>query len=180
MLVSGGISFVPHESSEVYDPVTNSWFSVGSMSQSRASHIALQLQDGKILVAGGVGSGHASAELYDPSEGAWASTGDMAEGRQEHTATLLNDGRVLVAGGFGDHGPRNRRIRTAETYDPTTGEWSPAGSMRDARSGHVATLLEDGQVLVTGGLGEDSILGLASAEIYDPATNIWSSTPRVP
>ncbi len=38
------------------------------------------------------------------------------------------------------------------------------------RSGHAATLLADGRVLVTGGSGS------ATAEIYDPSTNSWSST----
>ena len=86
------------------------------------------------------------------SVGEWASTGGMTELREEHTATLLGDGRVLVAGGFA-YDQQNRRIPTAEMYDPATGIWGSAGSLRDARSGHTATLLKDGRVLVTGGLG---------------------------
>jgi len=41
------------------------------------------------------------------------------------------------------------------------------------RAYHTATLLADGRVLVVGGYTEGP---LASAEVYDPATNLWSGT----
>jgi hypothetical protein len=49
--------------------------------------------------------------------------------------------------------------------------WQAAGPMNDARFGHTATLLPSGQVLVVGGHGSGDFL--ASAELYDPATNSW-------
>ncbi|WP_235216819.1 kelch repeat-containing protein, partial [Archangium violaceum] len=42
-----------------------------------------------------------------------------------------------------------------------------------ARSGHTATLLPDGRVLVTG--GTHSGTEQSSAEVYDPATGLWSA-----
>ena len=49
-----------------------------------------------------------------------------------------------------------------------------AASISTGRWGHTATLLEDGRVLVVG--GQESPSGkLASAEIYDPASDSWSS-----
>ncbi len=179
MLIAGGVLFTPLESAEVYDPTRDSWSSTAGMGQSRASHTAVLLENGDVLVAGGVGSGPDTAEVYDVSVGEWASTGGMTELREEHTATLLGDGRVLVAGGFA-YDQQNRRIPTAEMYDPATGIWGSAGSLRDARSGHTATLLKDGRVLVTGGLGEGSILGLASVEVYDTRTGTWSSAAKAP
>ena len=45
--------------------------------------------------------------------------------------------------------------------------------MREARSGHTATLLADGRVLVTGGsIVHDS--ATSTAEIYDPAAGTWT------
>jgi hypothetical protein len=45
---------------------------------------------------------------------------------------------------------------------------------------HTATLLADGRVLVTGGCcDERQAAPLASAEIYNPATNIWSPAPNM-
>jgi hypothetical protein len=52
------------------------------------------------------------------------------------------------------------------------------------RTGHTATLLLDGRVLVTGDRGEDlSAPGLEerlrSAELYDPTSGTWSATARM-
>src|SRR5215831_9544229 len=51
------------------------------------------------------------------------------------------------------------------------GTWRSAGSMHDPRMSHTATLLPNGKVLIAGGTaGENgNSLGLASAELYDPA-----------
>src|SRR5437762_254863 len=54
------------------------------------------------------------------------------------------------------------------------------GSLATARagqpSGHTATLLPNGKVLVAGGEGPSTGGVLASAELYDPASGTWSTT----
>ncbi len=55
------------------------------------------------------------------------------------------------------------------------GSFSNTGSMNAARDGQTATLLKNGQVLVTG--GDNYTTGfLASAELYNPATGKWTLT----
>jgi WD40 repeat protein len=89
----------------VYDPVTATWTTTGSMITPRLAHTAALLPDGRVLVSGGRAYGGPSAELYPESElynprtGSWTATADMTQARAGHTATLLPDGRVLVAGG---------------------------------------------------------------------------------
>jgi N-acetylneuraminic acid mutarotase len=158
------------------------WTTTGSMASPRAGASLTLLGNGKVLAAGGVDSpGHdvASAELYNPSSGTWSPTGSMAAARDSHTATLLNNGKVLVEGGGG------AGFWSSELYDPGTGTWSSAGSPGGGRFYDTATLLPDGRVLIAGGYGTDSSSSgpLASARLYDPATNSWSaaasmSTPR--
>jgi len=84
---------------------------------------------------------------------------------------LLRNGKVLVVGG---EGPTGAAVATAELYDPASGTWAPTGSLRIARNAHTATLLPDGEVLVTGGLGFSG--DLASAELYDPTNGTWTAT----
>ena len=56
------------------------------------------------------------------------------------------------------------------------GKWKATGDLGTARFSHTATLLLNGQVLVTGGIGSDGLTVLASAELYDPATGVWTTT----
>jgi len=97
-------------------------------------------------------------------------------GRDYQTATLLQNGKVLVAGGNYSNGTLN----SAELYDPVTGTWAVTGSLNKSRAFHTATLLPSGKVLVAGGFTcappPSSCLELNSAELYDPATGIWSNT----
>jgi galactose oxidase-like protein len=54
------------------------------------------------------------------------------------------------------------------------GRWQVTGSMATARQEHTATLLPNGQVLVAGGLSW-SARGLRRAELYDPASGVWTT-----
>jgi N-acetylneuraminic acid mutarotase len=78
------------------------WTLTGSMNVARAAYAATLLQNGKVLVAGGVTTGGiplATAELYNPSTGRWLATGSMSVARVLPAMVLLQDGKVLVAGG---------------------------------------------------------------------------------
>src|SRR5437868_5927270 len=94
--------------------------STGNLSTARYLHNAVLLNNGKLLVVGGVDSTGQNytktAELFDPATGAWSATGSLIKERAGATATLLLDGKVLVAGGGA-----NGLLASAELYDPITG-----------------------------------------------------------
>jgi hypothetical protein len=115
-----------------------------------------------------------SVHAASPDPLTWEYTDhNMHSARTFHTATLLSDGKVLVAGGTS-----GGALATAELFDPgsdsAAGTWTVTGQMHSPRSGHTATLLADGRVLVVG--GTNGTTPLATAELYDPETHGWTET----
>jgi N-acetylneuraminic acid mutarotase len=165
LVAGGGNASGALASAEVYDPAIGQWTPTVSMNTARTLHTATLLANGRVLVVGGWSSGTcclASAELYDAATGTWASTGSLNSARFGHTATLLPNGQVLVVGGCG-YSECRPSLKDAEVYDPSTGSWGRTDAMNDGRSGHTATLLNDGRVLATGGR---HVYPLDSAELY--------------
>jgi hypothetical protein len=154
----------------------------GSLTAERADQTGTLLSNGEVLLAGGCNSdctyvALASAELYNPATGTFSATGSMNATRFDgQTATLLLNGKVLITGGYStDYAVP---LPNAELYDPATGTFSATGSMVAMRYQHTATLLPNGQVLIVGGCLDTggSCQTLASAELYDPATETFSAT----
>jgi len=158
LITGGSVGLYPAEtvfsSAELYDPQSGAFSPTGGMTAVRFKHAAALLPDGKVLVIGGsdarVWRGrYASAEIYDPATGTFKVTESMGAARFKHREAVLPmaDGKVLVAGG-------GERL---EVYDPATGMFSTVASeMGTARFYSTATLLRDGTVLITGGLGQSS------------------------
>src|SRR5262249_17661106 len=61
----------------------------------------------------------------------------------------------------------------AELYDSASGTWKPTGRLVRRRSGHTATLLNTGMVLVAANL---QLPFARRAELYDPASGTWRPT----
>jgi Kelch motif/Galactose oxidase, central domain len=135
------------------------------MLEPRSGHTATLLQDGKVLIAGGMRRNqdfYESAELYDPATGKFQATGAMTVARVGHAAVLLRSGKVLVVGGWVGRGCTD----SAELYDPATGKFTALSKMTGKRGRPSATLLGSGDVLITGGADHDTPGGVASAEIF--------------
>ena len=143
----------------------------------REDHTLTVLEDGSVLAVGGSyypASPYSDAEVF--KAGGWTETGSMSTVRTKHTATLLNDGRVLIAGGCTtSFCSAANSLDTAEVYDPASGMFvATANNLSAARFAHSATLLGDGRVLLVAGGN-----GLASTDIYDPATNSFAPGPAL-
>lgn len=160
VLVAGGLGQAPDDklvalaSAAIYDPRTNAWTEAASLHQARAEPTLTRLQDGCVLALGGYGddpSVLAAAELYDPETGTWTEVGPMQRARAGHTATALPGSRVLVVGGSGGSVDALSAPWTeVELYDPRARSFGIVASF-GPRSGHTATRLDDGRVLIAGG-----------------------------
>jgi hypothetical protein len=179
--------------SEIYDPSTGQWTTVGEMTIPRSFLTTTLLPNGRVLAVGGrvhTGPGYydygaiAFADLYAPTTGKWKATGTMTISREDHSTVLLNNGQVLAIGGTTVNF-NGVTVASTELYDPAAGAWAATGSMLQGRERHTATVLQNGQVLVAGGDYYDGINAgfLIECELYDPTAGTWSvtasmSTPR--
>lgn len=159
------------------------WRSTDSLNIARAYQQTIILNDSNVFITGGAtyvsGLGGVylkSCELFDINSEKWVTSDSMAIGRYFHTMTLLQDGKVLIAGGAYADGNRFVHLASCELYDPEIDRWIEVSLMHTKRAAHTATLLSNGNVLVTGGLYFDGIndVYLTNSEIYDPTSDKWT------
>lgn len=173
LVVGGDSASGPTSTVEIYDPANEAWSLAGSLVTKHRNNNLTLLPSGNVLLIAGSRSGGASAtaEQYDVATDSWTAAGSLSTGRISATATVLFSGKVLVAGGY----TGSSYLGSAEIYDPVARTASPAGNLATIREYHTATLMASGKVLVVGGFnGFENNGYLASVEIYDPATNVWS------
>ncbi|MEO6596107.1 MAG: kelch repeat-containing protein [Planctomycetota bacterium] len=200
MIVGGGrgqlLAQVAHATSEIYNPLTDSFSYGPSMTTQRSLHTATQLLDGRWLIVGGVNytnDPQASCEIYDPVLDTFTVTTPMLTPRMGHTATLLPNGRVFVSGGIDampttptQLEPVHQTTNTTETYNPTTATWTSGLNLLTPRAGHVAITRPDGKILLAGGISWDPNILLGwlptvrrSCDLYDPVGNTMVAAPQM-
>lgn len=159
----------------------------GGMNAPRTAYTATGLLNGQVLITGGSnGAGDlATAEVYSAGTGQFTLTGSMGIARDSHTATLFVSGplkgKVLITGGFGPPTPGCNcgaaPTSEAELYNPATGKFTVTGPMTTARAWHTATLLRNGQVLITGGVAYQPLpTEVSSAELFIPSSGTFQAT----
>lgn len=100
--------------------------------------------------------------------GAFVQTNNLNIAREAAVAVSMQNGRVLVVGG-------DNFSKSAEIYDPTTETFSLTSQPNVARLyGFRATTLQDGKVLITGGIDANNNHSTNKAELYDPVTGIFT------
>ncbi len=150
---------------------------------ARQGHTATLLEDGRVFIAGGERIDETtvryweSTELFNPRTGAFDNGPTMGGWtRKGHTATRLDDGRVLLTGGIGLADDEEETWLVAQIYEPSEGSFSPTPlPMQEQRAYHTATLLDDGRVLLTGGVVDGR--ELATTEIYSPSSRTFTAGP---
>ena len=185
VLVAGGTTypnadFSSTSSAELFDPLSNSWSTTGSMNIPRRSFFMVRLNNGKVLVGGGIrdkSTSLNSAEIYDPATETFSSAPDMpGSNRAGARAVLLSNGNVLVVGGSDG----SSLWKSAIIFDAVTNSWSSVSSQMQTEHYLNAAIvtLNDGRVLIAGGQtsGAESV---SKTDIFDPVTNTFSAGPEL-
>ena len=206
VLIAGGVQLTDRTralpTAEIFDPKAATATPTTGMVRPRVGGTAMTMPDGRVVLFGGTDIGDdrnrsvRAVERYDPAADSWTVIGELPVG-QEHTAVMLADGSILLAGGHADErGLASEPLATAWRLDPLTGALTQLASMPTPRRDALATLLDDGRVLLAG--GADGIIPAAgaafqlvdtssgapavtaSAVIYDPVTDTWTETAPMP
>jgi hypothetical protein len=114
---------------------------------------------------------------WRPGSDSWEALPRMGTPRESAVAVALGDGRVLVAGGA-EHD--DICLASAEVLAVDGSSWSAVAPMHTARYRAVGGLLPGGRVIVAGGAvvaDSDDEDFLATAELWDPVTNVWTELP---
>ena len=172
LITGGGYAGSPLATTEIYDPVTQTFTAAAVMTAARTGHTATLLPDGRVLIVGG-DSSMGSAELYDPSTGNFTATGSLLMARTGFNATLLANGKVLITGGVAGQTQYGYVIGDPEVYDPSTGVFTAAGAYAGSLAsldinvfgfGSTSTLLPNGTVLFA---------SEPTAQVYDPVSGAF-------
>jgi peptidoglycan/xylan/chitin deacetylase (PgdA/CDA1 family) len=121
----------------------------------------------------GPGGGVSNVETFIVFDGSasWVPAARMRFPRSGVTATRLNNGRVFVTGSHDEFGV------PPEVYDPPSDSWGVAVGTSLHTSEHASVLLSNGKVLVAGGgFPGNGECCQSDADLYDPATNVFSPT----
>ncbi len=185
--VGGKITGDIHQRSlYIYDPATNVWTQGPDLPAAypAVENPAVTSYNGKLYVFAGSTAAFtgavAAAAAYDPATNQWTMLAPMAAGRGGPTAQVLN-GKIYVAGGMDNSGAS---LSSVEVYDPASNAWSAAPSMAERRDNPGSAVL-GGKLYVFGGRtrnadGTEVNGTLASVEMFDPATNTWTSRAPMP
>jgi hypothetical protein len=173
-------------SSVYFDTATNLWVTIppGSDSPRERSNeaTATLFADGRILLAGALGSSDCGAtpwtpenwvDIYDTVNERWTRGPDLPVPRASHAADLIAGGRAMIAGGqsaaYG--GNPNGFLKTSVLYDPVLNQWLDGPTLQLGRIFHglVSLSTTSPDVITFGGeIGES----------FPPDPSTYSTTER--
>ncbi len=156
-----------------YDPATQAWTAVASLSTGREAPQATTT-GGKLYVTGGwgaTGDPVAKTEIYTPSSNSWAAGADNPKPYAGSGAAVLG-GKVYVVGGCTDA----CGTTDVQVYDPSANSWS-SGPAYPEPTAWLGCAGIDGKLYCAGGSADaDTKHGYA----LDPASGTWSPIADLP
>jgi fibronectin type 3 domain-containing protein len=180
------LSIHSNDTPEIYNPRLNSWTSLPTAARALPLYpFMFVLPDGRVLDAGP----EQQSRTLDVATGTWSPLAlSPIDG---HSAVMYRPGKVLKTGKWTDPDYKDLVVHgRAAVLDTTVSvpAWREVAPMSFPRSYHTLVALPDGNVLAVGGdsTSEGTILanGVLSPEIWNPATETWSTmapmqTPRL-
>lgn len=168
---------------EEYNPSTNTWVFKSSMPKPMRGFAIASYNDKIYCFGSGL------TQVYDPATDLWENKTSMPTNKTGVQANVLGDKIYLAGGGVSTdtnppytvYNPPYTATAVTDVYDPQTDTWSTRASLLNATM-HYASAVFGGKLYIFGGLAENMsrILLQNMTQIYDPATDMWSSGKSSP
>jgi N-acetylneuraminic acid mutarotase len=191
----------------IYDITTNAWSAGGAVPRNQYGPVAAV--GGKIYVIGGVylagapilqrpgdsaatlkceGSNYEATgtretgdvQAYDPATDSWTYVAALPSPRAGGAAAVL-DGKIHLIGGGNYQGQAWDDLENHLVYDPATNAWSSLAPMPSTRvAPALVTDAAGGKIYAIGGWDSSTQNPSGRNEVYDSATNRWTTKPPMP
>lgn len=153
------------------------WTTKTPMPTARIS-LGVAVVDGKIYAIGGYNRSYLSTnEMYDSATDSWATKAPMPTPRSNFGTTVVDNKIYVIGGTLGN------QVETGvnEVYDPVTDTWENRTAMPTPRMGLDANVVNGKIYLIGGGDAAGfSIFNFGENEVYDPATDTWTTKEPIP
>jgi N-acetylneuraminic acid mutarotase len=174
-----GFSYKSINSTEAYDPTTDTWVDKAPMPTPRDGLGAAVFQE-KIYCFGGrnVSKDYSISinvnEVYDTETNSWEPKTPMPTARSHFQANEVNGKIYLIGGSI----KTTKKSSQVEIYDPITDTWAIGSPIPTAVAGYASAVL-DGKIYIISGVAFDrSYTNLT--QIYDPKTDKLSFGAAIP
>ncbi len=181
---------------EAYEAGADRWQRLATLPEAR-HHIALAAAGGFIHAVGGFSGGfpnwraQSTTHVYEPAADRWREGVPLPYASAEGVLAGIAGRLYLVGGRLREHEAARHFNEHADTtlglvFDPARGRWSPIAPAPTARNSAAAAVI-DGRLFVVGGRqalkqadGSLRQVNLAQLEVYDPATDRWTTRAPMP
>ncbi len=179
-----GFSYVSINSTEAYDPATDTWVEKAPMPTSRDGLAAAAFQ-GKIYCFGGrnVSKDYSIStnvnEAYDTETDSWEIKTPMPTARSGLQTSEVG-GKIYLIGGWIESESSSFLEKSAqvEIYDPVTDTWATGSPTPTAVAGYASAVLDSKIYIVSGVASGSTKTNLT--QIYDPKPDKWSFGAPIP
>ena len=150
------------------------WVAYAGLNDPRAQHVIVNHPNGKIYVFGGyTGVLITTLEIYDPATNSWSYGNPMPVGDRGMGYAIDNNGYIYSFSALGES--------FSYRYNPVTDTWTQINEPPQAHLWQAAaTLGNDGRIYLIGGEGSGASDPLNLVQIYNPATNSWTTGSPMP
>lgn len=172
-----GYDFGDTNTTRIYDIASNTW-SFGANAPGTSSEGAGVSHGGLFYTAGGrLGAARNDLWSYDPATDTWTILAPMNVARAGLALAVVGDSIYAIGGRTATGGPcSGGPLADVERYDIDHNVWTNVAPMPFALSDRAAATV-GGKIYVFGGCSGNFPIFTNSADVYDPVTDTWSTSP---